>query len=61
MAVLYRLDLIGAFLQVNKRWQHSVPFVSVIPASSNGPNKRGLYKVQAGRQVRQLLLVVTNR
>ena len=49
MAVLFWFDLVGAFSQVNKRWQHCIPFLSVIPESSNGPIKRGLYKAQAGR------------
>ena len=43
------LSSVGAFSQVHKRWQHSVSFVSVIPESSNGPNKRGLYKALEGR------------
>jgi hypothetical protein len=48
--VFIGLILVSAFSQVHKRWQHSVSFVSVIPESSNGPSKRGLYKARAGRQ-----------
>jgi len=42
--------LLARFHKYKRDGSTLFPFVSVIPESSNGPSKRGLYKARAGRQ-----------